>query len=122
MLPDFSGKQVQCGSVVGSEFALYQAGGPSLRDCIEHSVDGLLTSGGGEPKLALATVRNNPNQMNPLHMPINTKRSLGFKATRNVPCEEYPSVGILGQHAFWHTNVIRRLKLSGLLRNPLLGR
>lgn len=85
MLPDFSGRQVQGCSLVRSQFALYQAGGPSLRDGIEHPVNGRVTSRGGEPDLALSVVRNYTNQMNPLHMPISTKQSSGFKATQDAP-------------------------------------
>ncbi|MBB4391820.1 hypothetical protein GGD62_000888 [Bradyrhizobium sp. ERR14] len=67
MSPDFPRLHVQgCGDI-GPQLLLNKASRPPLRDGIEHLVDCVVPSGCRKPQLALATICDHPNNMNPLH-------------------------------------------------------
>ncbi|SCB50292.1 hypothetical protein GA0061098_1014127 [Bradyrhizobium shewense] len=67
MSPDFPRLHVQGCGVIGAGPQLHKASRPPLRDGIEYRVDCVVPSGCRKPYLALATICDHPNNMNPLH-------------------------------------------------------
>ncbi|WP_156436329.1 hypothetical protein [Bradyrhizobium pachyrhizi] len=52
----FSGRHVENWDVIGGQLSLNEANSPSLRDCIQHSVNGFFARGRSEPDLDLAVI------------------------------------------------------------------